>query len=171
MAPKDSHNPLVDLTSFRRKRRLPDRRATPTRAWSPFTFRGRRRAARREDESDGQRHFDRFAARDWLVPLAILLVGALDVFANAVLHARGGSDPCPLTAWASSRSIVLLGIVQLVPLAALSFGLLLYARYRMAHTIASIVLLLLGALALWHGWLAYEAGADAASAIVRAERD
>lgn len=170
MAPKDSHNPLLDLTAFRRKRRLPDRRSAPTPAWSPFTFRGRRRASRREDEMDGERHYDRFLFQDWLAPLAILLLTALDVLANTALNARGGRDPWPLTAWASSRSTLLLGIVQLAPAVALSFGLLLYARHRLARTIAMITLFSLAALALWHGWLAHEAGLTPPAAIVRAER-
>lgn len=168
--PKDEVNLNLDLTAYRKKRVQPDRRRRRTSMFSAYTFKGRRAEIRRDEETEGGYYLDQYGFRDWARPAAALLLCAVDLVANLTLRARGGADPSVLTAWASSRSGFLLAVVQLVPVAAACFLLLLNARFRWARTAGTALILGFAALAALHGMLAWEAGLDAAPpAVVRAE--
>jgi hypothetical protein len=159
--PQDYHNPHHDLTTYAKKRKLPDRRRQRTAWWSPYTFRGRRRAVRRGEEAVGAYYLDRYGFRDWFPLVVVLVLCCLDLVANATLHAFGGTDPNPLTSWASSRSGALLVLVQFAPLAAACFYLLLQARVAWARSLTTVLLLVFAALAALHGYLAWDAVAAA----------
>ncbi len=165
----DQVNLNLDLTAYRKKRVMPDRRKRRTGMWSPYTFKGRRREIRRDEEAADGYFLDRYGFRDFAPLAAALALCALDLVANLVLHARGGKDPFPLTSWAVARSGALLVIIQFIPVAATCFLLLLFARFAWSRRIAAALILGFAGLALLHGSLAIKAGAPShPPAVVRA---
>ena len=66
-----------------------DRRRRPTPLLSRFTFKGRRRAGRRTEESRNV-YVDRFTATEWMLAAGIMVLSLLDlVFTLAHLDAGG----------------------------------------------------------------------------------
>jgi len=80
------------------RRMRPDRRLEPTPFWSAFVGRRRRRHGRRAGESDGI-YVDRFARRDVVLVVAILVLNIFDAFFTLIWLQRGGGEGNPVMAW------------------------------------------------------------------------
>jgi hypothetical protein len=93
----DRRDPAA-VGSTRERRLLTDRRGRPTPPISTHTFRGRRRGARRREETVGL-YVDRLApAVAWLI-LFIFIFQCLDTYLTLVHLLRGGKELNPLMAY------------------------------------------------------------------------
>jgi len=78
-------------------RELKDRRSRPTRCLSRYTLKGRRRAARRDNESSNY-YVDRYEMRYLLLIGLILVLCVLDCALSYKIHGWGGSEVNSLAA-------------------------------------------------------------------------
>jgi len=111
-------------------RELKDRRSHPTRCLSRYTLLGRRRAARRDEESRNY-YVDRYEPRYLLLIGLILVLCVLDCALSYKIHDWGGSEVNWLAAGLIHGSPVRLLLLKLgVTLTGLVF-LLLHKNFRL----------------------------------------
>lgn len=77
------------------KRNGTDRRKTPTRPFSRYIFKGKRRQARRKDE-DQNYYVDRYDAKYLALVLSILLLCVFDAYFTLKILHSGGKELNPL---------------------------------------------------------------------------
>lgn len=88
-----------------------DRRQRPTPAFSRYTFRGRRRHQRREEE--GQDYYiDRYPLRYLFLVLGVVLLSSLDAYLTLNLLQRGGVELNPFMSFLIERNATLFMTVK-----------------------------------------------------------
>jgi hypothetical protein len=112
------------------RRELEDRRSGPTRCLSRYTFKGRRRAARREHESRNY-YVDQYETRYLLIIGLILALCFLDCAMSQKIHDLGGSELNRLAAGLIHGSPVRLLLLKLVLTSSGLVFLLFHKNFRL----------------------------------------
>jgi hypothetical protein len=88
---------LIDTQRFMQteRRKQPDRRGFPTRPFSKYIFKGRRRHARRKEE-DKNYYVDRYDAKYLALVLSILVLCVFDAYFTLKIILYGGKELNPL---------------------------------------------------------------------------
>lgn len=135
------------------QRSMNDRRQRPTPFLSRFWLFGRRRAGRREDETENI-YIDRYSAGEWFLVIGVLVLSVADMFYTLVHLDAGGTEANPVMAqmleWGGYN---LFKIVKLFATVAGLFVLLVHVRFRRVKTLLSFAFLLYAGVFIFHLYL------------------
>ncbi len=127
----DTGENRVEQSQTTNRRQGQDRRQHPTPPISRYTFRGRRRQARRAEEARNY-YVDRFGAPYLLVILAVIILCGLDAFLTLHLLQRGGFELNPIMARLIERDPGLFLAVKFTITIAGIFFLLIHKNFHVA---------------------------------------
>ena len=145
---------LSDIAADYEQRRLPDRRKRPTPMISRYTLLGRRKGFRRDEESSGS-YVDRYGAKMTGILVAIVSLSLLDAFFTLLYIGRGGEEWNPLMKLALDAGI---GPFLAIKCGMTVLGVLflcLHKNFRFVKILLNGVLVIYGALLVYHLFLAF----------------
>jgi hypothetical protein len=140
------------------RRAFPDRRRRATPLLSRYWLVGRRRGARRAEESDNL-YVDRYTPGEWGLVAAILALSCADLEFTLRHLGRGGSEANPLMAWLLGFGADTFGLVKIATTLAGLFLLLLHVRFRHVRALLTFTAGLYAALMVWHAYVGFAGGA------------
>ena len=120
------------------KRRLKDRRQRPTPALSRYTFRGRRRQARRFDEKDNY-YVDRFELHYILFIALIMVFCVLDIYFNSKILQAGGYELNPFMSGLMKKNFYLAQVFKVIVTLICAVFLLIHKNFRVLGRIKTHV--------------------------------
>lgn len=135
------------------RRLATDRRARPTRFWDSLTGRRRRVAGRRRGE-DGEVYVDRFGRGDVMLVLAIFFLNIFDAFCTLIWLQRGGTEGNPIMDLAIQAGDSVFLFQKCFVAGLWLLVLLVHKNFRIARIGLWVLLVVYGALAGYHAFLA-----------------
>lgn len=133
-----------------------DRRARPTRAFSLFLFRGRRRRARRASDARGGYYVDHLGSKAVAAGVALLLLTLLDGVFTLRLLDGGATEANPVMAYSLSLGVSAFLIVKYL-LTVPSVGvLLIHKNFAVLHPRFRVKWIVLGILSVYGVLIGYE---------------
>lgn len=146
-------NPREAQGTSAEDRSCADRRKQPTAVFSRYTFFGRRRRNRRDDDPNKRYFVDRADGPYLKVLFAILLFIIVDIFSTLYIIGQGGCEANPIMDWVLQQGkgcfISVKGLTAL-------FGFLLLGASRyfpIARPLAAALLLAYGGIVIYHLYL------------------
>ena len=135
------------------RRQLPDRRLNSTKSISIYTFRGRRKKARRVEEAENY-YVDRYELRYLFLIISILILCFMDAFLTVILLQLGAQELNPFMLIFIEKDVVLSMVVKYVITALCLICILVHKNFRIfrnlrVHSLIYIVLTLYVALVLF----------------------
>jgi hypothetical protein len=135
------------------RRQQPDRRLNSTKSISIYTFRGRRKKARRVEEVENY-YVDRYELRYLFLIISILILCFMDAFLTVILLQLGAQELNPFMLIFIEKDVVLSMVVKYVITALCLICILVHKNFRIfrnlrVHSLIYIVLTLYIALVLF----------------------
>ena len=135
------------------RREQSDRRKFPTRPFSKYMFKGKRRHARREEE-DQNYYVDRYELRYLFLIISILVLCFMDAFLTIILLQLGAEELNPFMLIFIEKDVVLSMVIKYVMTALSLICILVHKNFRIfrnlrVHSLIYIVLTLYIALVLF----------------------
>jgi len=132
-----------------------DRRERPTPMISRFWLRGRRRAGRRDDETENI-YVDRYTPGESLLVAGVLVLSVLDMVFTIFHLNHGGTEANPVMAWMLDMGgQPLFMAVKLVSTFAGLFVLLVHVRFRRVKSLLTVAFVLYLGIFIFHLYLGY----------------
>jgi hypothetical protein len=148
----DAEPPVAVPERDEDRRSRPDRRHRPTPMISRYLFTGRRRRARRDEESRSI-YVDRPGGWAYLALTAVLALSCLDAIFTLLHLGRGGREANPVMDWAIRVGPVTFLVLKTALTASGMLLLLLHQFFRGVRLLVVLVLLLYLALMVYHLYL------------------
>ena len=137
------------------RHRPTDRRNRPTRPFSRFMLRGRRRAGRRVGEAENI-YVDRYSLEEWMLAMGVIVLSMLDLVFTILHLQAGGREANPVMDWflqwggvdaftVAKTLFTLIGVCVLM----------LHARFERVRTLFRLAFGLYGALFVFHMYILY----------------
>ena len=137
------------------RREGPDRRKRPTRLFSRYWLRGRRRGVRRGTDNQ-QIYVDRYTRAEWILTGGIVLMSAADLYLTLLYLWRGGEEANPIMRWALEwGGETFFGVLKMGLTSAGALFLLLHARFRRIRFVTTGLFAGYVLLMLYHSYLLY----------------
>ena len=132
-----------------------DRRERPTPMISRFWLRGRRRAGRRDDETDNI-YVDRYSGGEMLLVASVLVLSVLDMVFTIFHLNYGGTEANPVMAWMLDLGgQPLFMAVKLFSTFVGLFVLLVHVRFRRVKSLLGVAFILYLGIFIFHIYLGY----------------
>ena len=135
-------------------RRLgPDRRVRPTRMFSRYWLRGRRRGVRRGTDKQ-YIYVDRYTKAEWTYVIGIVVMSLADLLLTLLYLSRGGEEANPFMRWALEwGGTAGFAAVKMFLTIAGALFLLIHARFRRVRFFMMLLFSGYVALMLYHSFL------------------
>jgi len=111
------------------RRQLRDRRSKPTKPLSRYTFKGRRKKARRTDEIDNY-YVDRYGWHYLILIGLIMIFCVLDIYLNSKILQLGGSEINPFMALFMKKNLALSQATKILITVGASIFILIHKNFR-----------------------------------------